>query len=84
MACAVLPSVGAAATAVDVEDTLLVAATSRTKIYTRTILARTSRREDSAQDTREQDTQEQEDTEAVMGWGDSKQQNRASRSWFAT
>src|SRR6266702_1736726 len=79
---AVLATVGAAAT--HVGDTLLVAATSRTKTYTRIILARTSRREGTAEDTREDIQEQQEDTvPPVMVWGGSNQ-SRASRSWFAT
>ncbi len=79
---AVLATVGAAAT--HVGDTLLVAATSQTKTYTRIILARTSRREGTAEDTREDIQEQQEDTvPPVMVWGGSNQ-SRASRSWFAT
>src|ERR1700761_8469203 len=86
VAFAVLASVGAVASDVE-EDTPEVAAVpSRTKTYTRTTLARTSRQEGTTQeqDTKEDIRQEQEATAAVMVSARDTRQSQAGRSWFAT
>lgn len=86
VAFAVLASVGAAVASHVEEDTPEVAVPSRTKTYTRTIRARTSRREGTAQeqDTKEDIRREQQATAAVMVSMRDTRQSQAGRSWFAT
>ena len=84
VAFAVLASVGVVTTHVE-EDTPQLAAASRTKTYTRTMVARTSRREGTTQGTAEIIQREQQATAAVvMVSARDTKQNRAGRSWFAT